>query len=309
VITRLARWYFGGQAIAGGLWWVGVFSSDGLRRSTLGSLSAGWLAGPDLLLFVGASAVAAVTGRRGWAAVAAGWTVLVAAALVGYATVTGEAGWGALLMVAAAAGSVGAGATLWLGRLPIDLLLVGPVGFRVAPARSDRSNVAHSLSQLVFFWTTFLIALPLFLTWLESRWRIRWPRLADDPLSAPGIVVFVVGSAIGLWSCLTMATLGRGTPLPSVSARVLVVAGPYGLVRNPMAVAGALQTIGVGLWAGSWTVILSALVGGALWHGLIRPAEEADLLSRFGEDYLRYRRRVRCWIPGGAPPISEHTGG
>jgi protein-S-isoprenylcysteine O-methyltransferase Ste14 len=37
-------------------------------------------------------------------------------------------------------------------------------------------------------------------------------------------------------------------------ANRLVVVGPYRIVRNPMAVAGALQTIGVGLWVGSWAV-------------------------------------------------------
>ena len=37
------------------------------------------------------------------------------------------------------------------GRLPSDLLLIGPLGFGMAPERSGRSNVGHSLAQLVFF--------------------------------------------------------------------------------------------------------------------------------------------------------------
>jgi protein-S-isoprenylcysteine O-methyltransferase Ste14 len=94
-----------------------------------------------------------------------------------------------------------------------------------------------------------------------------------------------------------MALQGKGTPLPAETARELVVAGPYRIVRNPMAVCGALQTIGVGLILGSWTVIAIAVAGAVLWNVVIRPGEEADLAARFGPAYDRYRTQVRCWIP------------
>lgn len=105
----------------------------------------------------------------------------------------------------------------------------------------------------------------------------------------------------GLWSCVTMALRGRGTPLPAETARELVVAGPYRWVRNPMALAGAAQTAGVGLWTGSWVVIALAAAGGVVWNALIRPVEEADLAARFGPAYDSYRREVRCWIPVRRP--------
>jgi protein-S-isoprenylcysteine O-methyltransferase Ste14 len=116
-----------------------------------------------------------------------------------------------------------------------------------------------------------------------------------------GAGAFVLASALGLWSCVTMALRGEGTPLPAETARRLVVAGPYRWVRNPMAVAGGLQTATVGLVTGSWLVIVIAVVGALAWHTLIRPAEEADLASRFGDPYERYRSAVRCWIPTRPP--------
>ena len=94
-----------------------------------------------------------------------------------------------------------------------------------------------------------------------------------------------------------MAMRGEGTPLPAATARNLVVVGPYRFVRNPMAVAGALQAIGVGLWRGSWMVIASSIAGAVIWNTFIRPEEEADLAARFGSDYETYRSVVRCWIP------------
>jgi protein-S-isoprenylcysteine O-methyltransferase Ste14 len=85
--------------------------------------------------------------------------------------------------------------------------------------------------------------------------------------------------------------------LPAETARDLVMSGPYAYVRNPMAVAGVAQVVGVGLWSGSWMVVAAGLTGAMAWDLLIRPTEEADLADRFGEPYRRYARHVRCWIP------------
>ena len=150
---------------------------------------------------------------------------------------------------------------------------------------------------MVFFWTTFLIAVPLVLSWAERRLRLDWDPLQRSGFARAGPIVFLVASAFGLWSCVSMAILGEGTPLPAATARKLVVVGPYRFVRNPMAVAGALQTVGVGLWRGSWMVIVSSLTGALIWNTFIRPEEEADLSARFGDDYDAYRALVRCWIP------------
>ena len=101
-----------------------------------------------------------------------------------------------------------------------------------------------------------------------------------------------------------MATAGRGTPLPTSPARRLVIAGPYRWVRNPMALAGVLQAVGVGLWLGSWVVVAYALCGAVLWHVVVRPQEERELIERFGEPYEHYRRAARCWLPRTTPLAS-----
>ncbi|MCM3658985.1 hypothetical protein M3147_17140 [Agromyces mediolanus] len=90
------RSYFALQAIAGAAWWVGVFTLPLVREATLGELDPQLVALFDLPLFVAASGLAALGVR--WAAVLATvWTVLVALALTGYATITGLAGWGVLV--------------------------------------------------------------------------------------------------------------------------------------------------------------------------------------------------------------------
>jgi protein-S-isoprenylcysteine O-methyltransferase Ste14 len=200
-------------------------------------------------------------------------------------------------MVTAALATIAAAATLRLGYIPVRWFFVGPFSFRPAPARSPLSHLLHSLAQLVVFWSAFLVAVPLAIAWAEHRLRLEWPALDSRVIALAGVVVLVLASTVGLWSCFSMALLGDGTPLPAATGRRLVVAGPYRFVRNPMAVAGAFQTVGAGGYLGSWLVVLSALAGGVIWNTFIRPEEEADLARRFGPPYELYRDRVRCWVP------------
>lgn len=293
----MARAYFAVQALAGAAWWLLVFTLDDVRRWTLGELSAPLLAAPDLALFVGASALAAAIPSRASAIVATTWTVLVTVALGVYAVATREAGWGALLMTAASFGSLVSAAVMWFGRLPLRWFFIGPFAFREAPEAARERHLLRSLAQLVVFWTSFLVLLPVALAWIERRLRLAWSPLDDSAPHRIGAAVFLAASALGLWSCVSMALRGEGTPLPAATARKLVVVGPYRFVRNPMAVAGAFQTVGMGLWLGSWLVVASALAGALVWNTLIRPEEENDLATRFGDEYDRYRSLVRCWIP------------
>ena len=313
--SALGRTYFALQAAAGALWWVGVFIWDPVRELTLGGLPPVWVAALDIPLFVLASALAAL-GLRAAAWVAACWTVLVAVGMVGYATATGQAGWGALLMVAAAACGGAALCLVTLGRLPTELLLIGPFRFREAAAGGGRAaHVGGTALQLLFFWGLFLAVIPLAIAWFEARWGVGIRDLggvvdgalggglggALDTLLAwarwLGIALFAAASALGLWSALAMSVRGEGTPLPSATAQKLVLTGPYRFVRNPMAVAGIAQGVAVGLMLGSWLVVAYALCGSLVWNWGVRPHEEADLEARFGAPFADYAARVPCWLP------------
>src|SRR5690606_17108580 len=129
------RAYLAVQAAAGAGWWIAVFTSDFIREATLGSLDPVAVAVFDIPLFVVASAVAAI-GFTPAAVASTGWTSVVAVALALYATVTMEAGWGAVVMAAAAGGSVLALCLIRLGRVPTGWIIRGPFAFRPAATRS-----------------------------------------------------------------------------------------------------------------------------------------------------------------------------
>lgn len=288
------RAYFAVQALAGAAWWIAVFLSDAVRAATLGDLDVVLVAVLDIPLFVVGSAVVALGVRLAvWAVVP--WTALVTAGMTVYATVTGLAGWGALLMIVATAASLPAASLVLFGRLRAEWLFAGPFAFRLAPPASRPGYVGRTAVQIVAFWGLFLIVLPLVIAWVERRWGLEIELPAAVRIA--GIVLLAASSALGLWSAYAMSMRGEGTPLPAAMAARLVTSGPYRLIRNPMAVAGIVQGVAVGLILSSWLVMLYALAGSLVWNWLVRPGEEANLEARFGTEFIAYRDAVPCWVP------------
>jgi len=179
-----------------------------------------------------------------------------------------------------------------------------PRAFRVA-RMSELNLLLATLLQIIVFWGTFLWILPMGIIELEQY--LQWERLNHAFQTPMASVLLLLASCLGLWSGFTMVSLGQGTPLPTAAAQRLVVKGPYRFVRNPMALAGIVQGIAVGWLLGSSAVIAYAFVGIFAWHFLVRPLEEKDLMKRFGEDYQRYRNRVRVWIPTIHSPVGDEN--
>jgi protein-S-isoprenylcysteine O-methyltransferase Ste14 len=188
------------------------------------------------------------------------------------------------------------------GYLPTTIMLLGlafnvflvynELTFRTATTNSLLSNTLKTAVQIICVWSITLVVFPLLL--MESFDELAMPNTRK--LIAGG-VLFVVSSLLGLASAAVMVSSGRGTPLPLDQTQRLVVSGPYAYVRNPMAVAGIGQGLAVSLAFSSIVVLMYALLGGILWHFVVRPLEEQNMLERFGEEYREYQQRVRCWWP------------
>lgn len=189
--------------------------------------------------------------------------------------------------------------TLWLGAgLMIPVFLTPPaIAWAASTQRGLEPSViaalGRTLLQIVVFWFFFLWVLPAAIVLAERS--LAWPTF--QARTGPAWLLFGVGSVLGLWSAWSMASTGRGTPLPLDPPHRLVVAGPYAFVRNPMAVAGLLQGFAVAIGTGSWALVAYVLVGALAWQLGIRPQEEDELRTRFGAAYQRYRGAVPCWIP------------
>ncbi|MEZ0165645.1 isoprenylcysteine carboxylmethyltransferase family protein [Kineococcus sp. LSe6-4] len=166
--------------------------------------------------------------------------------------------------------------------------------YRVARPASHRRHLAKTLTWMVVVWTLALVALPAVLRAGERWLGVPTWHLPGGPVV--GTVVLVAASAFGIRCAVAMAR-GEGTPVPFDAAARLVVTGPYRWVRNPMALSGVSQALGVALVVGSPTYYLVPPAGALLWHVVVRPSEERFLRHRFGAPYERYRARVPLWLP------------
>ena len=103
------------------------------------------------------------------------------------------------------------------------------------------------------------------------------------------------GLLLMLWAGLLM--LRRKTTVnPYGTPRKLLEEGPFGFSRNPIYLADSLIYAGIALLLGSlWFWLLLPLL---LWgmQRLVIAREEVLLEQLFGDDYRRYRQRVRRWI-------------
>ncbi len=201
---------------------------------------------------------------------------------------------------------------LWLGAGLMVPVLILPLNIALTATRSNaKANssvflvVIKTTGQIVLFWGFFLFVVPHAIVLLERS--LGRPAPVDSTArSVAAVVLFAAGGTLGLTSAWVMAVRGAGTPLPTDPAKRLVLTGPYAYVRNPMAVGGLLQGLAVALWHGSWPLLLYVLLGATLWQLGPRPVEEAELESRFGEQYKAYRRNVRCWRPRSSGYVAEN---
>jgi protein-S-isoprenylcysteine O-methyltransferase Ste14 len=111
-----------------------------------------------------------------------------------------------------------------------------------------------------------------------------------------------VGVAIGA-ACTGLiywlfSSIGTGiTPTGATrTAHALATSGPYRWVRHPLYTVGATFFVSFGMMADSWFI---AMLGGLAFAlmALRVPAEEANLIAKFGDEYQRYMERTGRYLP------------
>jgi len=109
--------------------------------------------------------------------------------------------------------------------------------------------------------------------------------------------LWLLGSAILLWSFWNFLKEGRGTPAPIDAPKELVAVGFYRYVRNPMYVGVLAIILGHFLWLGFWNLLIYAIVVFIAFHIFVTYYEEPTLKRQFGRSYEEYLERVPRWIP------------
>ena len=147
----------------------------------------------------------------------------------------------------------------------------------------------------------------------SSSWR--WDNI---PLPEPHIVGFLASGVLHLarpWrlprsrclnSCAGWTLVGTGVAISASAVRTasnvdlerpstLISSGSYAISRNPMYVGWTLLYLGAALITrNAWMVASLPVVAEAIHWDVLR--EEHTLEGAFGEDYARYRKRVRRYL-------------
>ena len=124
-----------------------------------------------------------------------------------------------------------------------------------------------------------------------------WPaKVLTHSLAVPlGILIVFVAIAIGLLAVREMVTASTPLDVRKRSTRI-VTSGIFQQSRNPIYLGMVLLCTGVAFLVDLlWLLGLVPLFAAILQKGVIEP-EEAYLERNFGEEYLRYKARVRRWI-------------
>ena len=146
----------------------------------------------------------------------------------------------------------------------------------------------------------FLVILPLALLCLGGRLDrlLDWPVFLHPPANAiVGGLTILAGWLLAIWTIYVQFTLGRGTPVPVMATQKLLICPPYSFCRNPMALGAIVLYLGVSVVAGSPGAALLVLLGAAALLTYVKVVEEREMVARFGEEYLAYRRGVPFIVP------------
>ncbi len=155
------------------------------------------------------------------------------------------------------------------------------------------------LGRITYLFTLF--------TWLPvaiSIYRYRAVLLSvtfDLPflLNIIGALLFTGGTLLHLWTAKLLGIGGiTGRPEIDRSARNEVVReGPFAVVRHPTYLAHTMMFVGVFFFSGNLAAAAVTLLDLVTVTTLIIPAEEKELITRFGDKYRHYMKDVPSLIP------------
>ncbi len=181
-------------------------------------------------------------------------------------------------------------------------LFLMPVGYANHKARrAHGSRFAQAANEYPpLLWVRGLVGIPLWvflIDWLLSAHWFPWASVAL-PGWARWSGVGLGGGVVVLmwWTTLALGSNYRGTTGLHPNHK-LVTHGPYRFVRHPMGAVSPLASIVLFLVSSNWVVGTGALILIGTVSIVRAPIEERELLERFGEDYLAYRRRTGRFLP------------
>lgn len=124
------------------------------------------------------------------------------------------------------------------------------------------------------------------------------PKIFDSYIFAAlaGLAICLAGQGIRVMT-IGLVYIIRGGSNRTIFARDLVITGIFSHARNPLYVGNILVLLGLGVIADSAVFCCIFFPVFLVFYQAIVRAEEAFLLSKFGDEYRDYTRTVNRWLP------------
>jgi protein-S-isoprenylcysteine O-methyltransferase Ste14 len=139
--------------------------------------------------------------------------------------------------------------------------------------------------------------------WITMDYTLGWglPWFLDSLILLIGIMILVTGVLLTI-HCIRMFTnIGKGTLAPWAPTQKLVIVGIYQYMRNPMITGVLFGLLGESIILSNYALFLWVLFFFAGNHIYFIRSEEPGLVTRFGEEYKKYRENVPRWLPRRTP--------
>lgn len=147
-----------------------------------------------------------------------------------------------------------------------------------------------------FPWPPVLWFGAMALAWAAQQvWPVAWPGVDDRAAHTVGWGLGIGGLGLFIWAFMTLRAAGT-TILPDKGSDVLVTAGPFRRLRNPIYLAQVMILLWLAEVSKNPWFLLFAVVHGILLTALAIIPEERHLEARFGDAYADYKARSRRWI-------------
>jgi len=162
---------------------------------------------------------------------------------------------------------------------------------------SPKRRLAATIPPIFVFFGLFPALLFLIPTFVLDKW-FNWPTFANVTIRVIfGSVLTVLGVFFLLWTIKAQREIGKGTPMPLMATRKLVVQKPYSYCRNPLAFGLVNFYFGISIFIGSPSSVVMVFVFSAIILSYIKFIEEKELEQRYGDEYVEYKKRTPFIIP------------
>jgi protein-S-isoprenylcysteine O-methyltransferase Ste14 len=179
-------------------------------------------------------------------------------------------------------------AVCWLG---FGLILaLGKKGAAKSEAKRDVKSHLGFLLQCI----AYAICFGFYRTYFSPLLPIS--KTAEEVLAALTMAIAVASE----WLCFAAArTLGKQWALIArvIEGHVLIVQGPYAVVRNPIYLAMFGMLLATGLAISRWEALVVAIIVFLVGNQIRIRSEERLLREAFGPQFADYARRVPTFFP------------